>query len=224
MSTELLNRAAFGVFEILSYLIPGILIVATLAVFYPSENILQQGLSFSEAILVLLVVFLAFTAGVAVQSASFLIEKPVLKLGKWGRPSVYLLDPANKKFPSDFKRALRQLAEDLLKVPKDADSQHFFSVCYTYIMQEGLGGRVTRFLYMYSFCRNMMATMLVEMGLLVAPLVSAPLQLVTLEIVLIGLAILFLKQYLRYSEDFAKEALLAFYVHAITLTKTGTET
>jgi len=100
-------------------------------------------------------VFLSFILGVAIQALSSPFEKFVFSLSHGGYPSSRLLDASGATFPGDFKRHIRRLVHEQLGVSPNASSQDMFDMCYTYVVQNNISKRVTTFLNMYSFSRNM---------------------------------------------------------------------
>jgi len=215
MSFDLIERAAFGVYEIFSNLIPGSLVVMTVAVSpqFSFLNLAANG--FLGGFFVLFLIFLSFIVGVAVQELSSLIEKPIFKRKYGGLPSSVMLDPSDSTFPPFFKEEIRQLAKQNLGIPEEASSQNVFELCYTYVIQKGISKRVLQFLSMYYFSRNMMLVMPIEAFILWVLVPPSALSLLA-GVVCLGLSLAFYERFVGYARHFAKEVLRSFYVDMYT--------
>src|SRR6266702_1594296 len=119
MSFGLIERTAFGVYEIFSNLIPGSLVVATIVLSpqFPLAALAMDG--FLGGFLILFLVFLSFIAGVAIQALSSFLEKPIFKRKYGGLPSSVMLDQENTVFPLFFKKEIRRLAKENLGIPEE---------------------------------------------------------------------------------------------------------
>ena len=211
MSFDLLERAAFGVYEIFSNLIPGSLVVMTIAVSPQFSFLTLAGNGFLGAFLVLFLVFLSFIVGVVVQALSSSVEKPIFERKFGGLPSSIMLDPNDSTFPPFFKKEIRQLVKQNLGIPDEASSQNVFELCYTYVIQKGISKRVLQFLSMYYFSRNMMFVMPIEAFALWTLIPLSALSLIA-GVVCLGLSFAFYERFVGYARHFAKEVLRSFYV------------
>ncbi len=209
IAERILSNTVFGVFEILGYIIPGSIVAGAFALLVGPISV-----SLPDSFVLVLLIFVSFVIGVGIQSLSFIVEEAIFRIFNIRRPSKYLLDADSKELQPYLKEAVRRLAADTIGVPSDAEGHHIFQMCYNYILQVGPTARISRFLSMYSFCRNMSVTLLIVLPPLDWFLGAArPLLLFPLDLTLIGGFYLFFKQYLRYSDDFAKEVLRTFYVY-----------
>ncbi len=220
MTSEIFGQSAFGVYEVLSNIVPGSVIVATGFIFYLSVSHLStQEIALPDIFLSLLLVFLSFIVGVAIQGLSAHFERWIFLRTHREQPSKTLLDSGNEVFPAHFKSQLLELAQKRLRAPKDSDPQHVFDLCYSYVIQKGIGSRVALFLSMYSFSRNMTVAMLLEPILLISWALFVPTYSSWLAVLVLGslaLAYLFYERFLRYSNSFAKEVYRSFYVDEVT--------
>jgi hypothetical protein len=215
--SNIVDTSVFGLYEIFSNIIPGLLLLVTLWEFAASEWHIQVP-TLDPSIFLTFFLFLSFILGVAIQALSAPFEKFVFKIGHGGYPSSRLLDERDTTFPADFKKDVRRLAHENLGIALNSTSQHIFDLCYTYIVQKNVSKRVTTFLNMYSFSRNMSVAMLLEAVILFVwgASVPAPAALLGLGIFSVILAVLFYSRFMRYSDSFAKEVLRSYYVDRIT--------
>lgn len=158
-------------------------------------------------------IFMSFVVGVAIQSLSAAFENCIYRRKHGGYPSSKMLDSEDTTFPEDFKSGVRRLAHDCFGVPENANGQHIFDLCYTYVIQNAVSKRVTQFFNMYSFARNMTVTMLIEsLILFLWSGYSRIIEIFFLGLMSIGLAFLFYQRFIRYSGSFAMEVLRSFLV------------
>jgi hypothetical protein len=210
--SSLVDTSVFGLYEIFSNIIPGFIVLVTLWEFV--ESVLHVHTTIIDSsIFPVFFVFLSFILGVAIQAASAPFEKFVFRISHGGYPSSTLLDEADKTFPDDFKKSIRRLSHEKLGIPRDSDCQHIFDLCYTYVVQNNISKRVSTFLNMYSFSRNMSVAMLLEAVVLFiwARLASSSL-ILALGVLSALLAILFYNRFMRYSRSFSTEVFRSFYI------------
>jgi hypothetical protein len=208
------DYTVFGVYEIFGNLIPGFILLASLlAVGHSAFGVDPSQLRLPEGILVIVTVFVAFTLGVAIQGFSSVIGGTIQNRKYGGYPSALFLDDNNKTFPSAFKQAIRNSANQKFGTPVDAPASHVFELCYTYVVQKIGSVRVSQFLALYTFSRSMMVTMLIEAAtIIVWAVVKNQYPLFIVAALTLGLAYLFYKRFLIYSESFAKEVYRSFAV------------
>jgi len=205
------DTSIFGLYEIFSNIIPGLILLVTLWEFV--ETVWHAPtFTIDPNIFLVFFVFLSFILGVAIQALSAPFEKFVFSVGGNGYPSSTLLGPKDDTFPEDFKKDIRRLAHEHLGTATDSTSQHIFDLCYTYLVQKNISKRVTTFLNMYSFSRNMSVTMSVEAGVLFTWAALTSTSLLVAGLFSLVLAFLFYNRFMRYSRSFATEVFRSYYV------------
>lgn len=223
MSESLLNQTVFTVYDVLTNIIPGSIIVANLMLISNSTKTLQPDFSgLPDSFSLLLLIFLSFIIGVGIQWGSSRFEKWTFRVTHTGYPSKYLLDEGSKVFPEEFKKEFRKLATKAFSIPEDSYTQHIFNLCYSYVIQKGVSSRVTEFFNKYSFSRSMTLTLLVEpFLLLIWAMAGNPNMwlLLVLAVASLGLSLVFYKRLTMYSKDFAEEVFRSFYVDRVTAKK-----
>lgn len=211
---SLVDTSVFGLYEIFSNIIPGLIVLVTLWGFVESAWHVQIQIPDSNVFLVFFV-FLSYIVGFAIQALSAPFEKFVLE-AHGGYPSSRLLEATDTTFPEDFKKSIRRIAHENLGISGDSTSQQIFDLCYTYLLQKNISKRVTTFLSMYSFSRNMSVAMLVEAIVLFIWGGLAFPSLLVLGVVAVGLAFMFCNRFVRYSLSFAEEVFRSYYIDQIT--------
>ena len=214
MASDVINQAFFGVYEFFANIIPGTLILVTIASLASIVFPLPSVTVVPDALLVVFLVFLAFVIGLAIQGFSANLEKIVNKRRYGGYPSSLYLTETNNTFPKYFKEKIRYLVNKKFGTPIDSSSNHIFDLCYSYVMQKNISARVSDFLRTYTFSRNMIVTMLVESSFLFFLSVQQQqLWFLLAGFASVGLSYVFYKRFLRYGEAFAKEVLRSFLVN-----------
>lgn len=233
MASEVLDKTVFGLREIFSHLIPGTIILFTALLF--SRSIFHiQLVGIPDVFLAILLTFASFVLGVPLDGVSVPFEDRIFRRKFKGPPSSILLSESDQgvpkflKFPQSFKKDIRRKIHEKFGIPEDADGQHMFDMCYTYIMQNKISDRVEQFLNMYSFARNMIVAMLIESAVLVTwavlkmralfprpVLSSTSTWLFAGALISIVLAYLFYRRFLRYAYSFATEVFRSFYVEQV---------
>jgi len=213
MGSDALNQTVFGVYEFFANIIPGTVIILTFLYVTGYASVLLSYTAVSDSIVIVLLVFLAFVIGLAIQGTSAFFEKYINKRKYGGYPSSLYLNENNPTFAKYFKDKIREIAKKKFGVPIDSESNQIFDLCYTYVMQKNISVRVRDFLRTYIFSRNMMVTMIIEAGLFFY-LAGQEQQIlfVAAGIASIGLSYVFYARFLRYGESFAKEVLRSFLV------------
>jgi hypothetical protein len=210
---SVLSQAFFGAYEFIANIIPGTLIIVTCVFWANLVFTLPSSTVVPESVLVIFLIFLAFIAGLAIQGISAYIEKHINKRKYGGYPSSLYLDEANSTFPKYFKDRIRDLANKKFGTPIDASSSHVFDLCYTYVVQKNVSARVSEFLRVYTFSRNMIVTMIIEAVISFCLLIhQQQILYVVAGFVSIALFYIFYKRFLRYSECFAKEVYRSFLI------------
>jgi len=215
MSSSVLNQTFFGVYEFFANIIPGTLVLVTVAIlFWANFSIGSNNSLLTEGLLVVVFAFVAFIVGLAIQGASALLEKIINKRKYGGYPSAIYLKKDDNTFPEYFKTRIRDLVNKKFGTPSDASSSHIFDLCYTYVMQKKISERVPQFLRTYTFSRNMIVTSIVEAFLMFIYAYNQ--QQVWLFLGGVGflvLSFIFYTRFIRYGESFAKEVLRSFFVN-----------
>lgn len=214
MAGDVLNQTFFGVYEFFADIIPGMLTILTFIYVTGYTSVLLSNTAAADSIFIVLLVFLAFVIGLAIQGVSAFFEKHINKRKYGGYPSSLYLNENNSVFPKYFKDKIREIAKKKFGIPMDATSNQIFDLCYTYVMQKNISARVKDFLRTYTFSRNMMVTMIIEAGLLfyLAGLKQQP-WFIAAGLGSIGLSYIFYKRFLRYGESFAKEVFRSFFIN-----------
>ena len=219
MSGGILSNTIFQVYEIFANIIPGLIIFGSIDYIFliskkiHASNIFQSSNSFY----LVLVLIIAFSIGQAVQLLGSTIGNRVLKCKYGGYPSSTLMNENNKIFPNEFKIGIKKSLFDTYGVPITSDSQYFFDLCYTYVVQKKISQRVTTFLHMYTFSRNMMGTMIFEsiFGLYLA-VNSNKLIFLYPTIVSVVFIYVFYKRFLTYSDSFVREVFRSYFIDAVS--------
>ena len=215
MVNNLLDQTIFGVYEVFANIIPGTIVLTTCILAYPS--FFGYVALLPESFLLVLLFFLAFILGLALQGLSAFMERPVNQKKYGGYPSSLFLKDNDETFPKYFKNKIRELSSDEFGTPSDATPQHVFDLCYAYITQKRVSERVAQFLRTYTFARNMMVTMIIEAVMfLILSLYRTEAMFALTALISIGLSYLFYRRFLRYSESFAKEVLRSFFMDKAT--------
>jgi hypothetical protein len=207
----MIETSVFGLYEIFSNIMPGLILLVTLWEFVGSFWHAPI-LTLDSNVLLVFFVLLSFILGVAIQALSAPFEKWVFTVRHRGYPSSKLLDADDITFPDDFKKRIRRLVHAHLGISRSSTSQQIFDLCYTYLVQNNISRRVTMFLNMYSFCRNMSVAMLAEAAVLfIWGALGFP-SLVVFGLLSTVLAFLFYHRSVRYSFSFATEVFRGYYV------------
>jgi hypothetical protein len=216
MASDVLSQSFFGVYEFFANIIPGMLLIVTILFTTNSAIALPNGTILNETLLSIIIIFLAFIIGLAIQGISASVEKLVNKKKYGGYPSSLYLTAKDATFPTYFKDRIRELVKKKFGTPTDSSSSHIFDLCYTYVMQKRVSDRVSEFLKTYTFSRNMVVTMMFEA--IISFYSAYNLQqvwFIAAGFGSIGLSYIFYKRFLRYGESFAKEVLRSFFVNEI---------
>jgi hypothetical protein len=221
MASDVLSQTFFGVYEFFANIIPGTLIVVTILFMVDFSISLPSNAILEESLFLVILAFVAFVAGLAVQGISALMEKYINKKRYGDYPSSLYLREEDKTFPSYFKVNIRKLVNKKFGTPIDASPNHIFDLCFTYVMQKKISERVPQFLRTYTFSRNMIVTMIIE-AVFFFYLAYSQQQLwfVIAGLGFVSLSYIFYTRFLRYGESFAKEVFRSFFVNEAT-TKTS---
>ncbi len=210
------DYTVFGIYEIFGNVIPGFILLVSFLIlehFAYRTDLLQLGIP--ESIIIIVAVFVAFTLGVAVQGFSSYVGKEIQNRKYGGYPSSLYLDMKDETFPPYFKETVRKIAHEKFGTPPDASPAHVFDLCYTYVVQKIGSVRVSQFLALYTFSRNMMVAMMVEAALVLGWSVTMhQYALIAVGAGAMGIGYLFYRRFLTYSESFAKEVFRSFVAGA----------
>jgi len=217
LGNSVLDTVIFGVYEILSNIFPGALLLVTIILFL--ININTTFLSkynyeiFSDNIIFLIFLFISFILGQIIQSISSIWEKIYYKKVFHGYPSEKILSEGDHTFPPYFKEEIRKKINNEYGVPNESSSQHIFEICYTYVVENNLSNRVTNFLNMYTFSRNMIITSLIEGLLLVTwSFLKSDINIRLIGIIFLCTVLPFFERYQNYAKAFAKEVFRSYFI------------
>jgi hypothetical protein len=227
---DLTDIPGFGAYEVLSYLIPGsLIIVAGILSIGHLAPALAEEVSLPTSFSLILLLFFSFTTGVALQYTSGPLENWILRrhnrrFGSTrdgnGFPSAVMLDKDNHFLDDEVKEGIRRQAVSKLGASLNDSSQKIFNLCYAYINDKGIGQRARQFQNMYSFCRNTMSALIIDSALVLAWAVSpwrdSSVPLVVLAGASFLISFVFARMFLKYTENFAEEVFTSFYARATT--------
>lgn len=219
MSDRLWGQIIFGLYEVFANIIPGSILLLTIMFFLEKLDYIvnfYQGIFLtSNSFILTIFFFIAFILGQGIQTLGSILEYNINKYKYNGYPSAQFLKQDDHTFPDYFKEKIRSHINELYSTPKDSSPQHIFELCYTYVIQNEINKRVMQFLNMYTFSRNLMATMIIEAIIffyLTITLYSVYLLIFTI------LAIVFIyvsyKRFVRYAESFSKEVYRSYFIDA----------
>ena len=212
MSTNIFQQAIFGVYEILSDIIPGfIILITTFSFFY---TYLPK--SIPESLYIVSFIFISFIIGQIIHCIASNIEGYINNIKYGGYPSALFMTNNNNTFPQYFKDNIRQQLYHEYGTPLDSDPQHVFDLCYTFVTQNNLSNRVMIFLNMYTFSRNMMLVTIIEgiyLGIISYVTYNANLWLMSMVVIISSY--FFYHRFIRYAESFAKEVLRSYFINRV---------
>ena len=108
---------------------------------------------------------------------------------------------------------LDELLQSRYWTPIGSQAQHVFDICYRYVVQNNISERTIRFLYMYTFCRNMIGTLIIESLLIFYISYYINNYLISLfGIFLLLLIIPFYSRFNQFGFSFAKEVIYSCYI------------
>jgi hypothetical protein len=159
----------FEFYDVLAMLVPGTLLVALVAIFFPALALRAQTVEFPEGFAVICLLALAIFFGHLVQAISSLVE-PIFNWTLRGRPSEQALriGLGDRYFPA--KTATRVRAKLAALVGTDAQNQTLF----LFAMQKAETSdnkRVSRFNGIYAFHRAILTLALIAILLLVLSMI-----------------------------------------------------
>jgi len=220
MHDTFLDQIIFGVYEVFANIIPGTILLLTIIFVLQKIDILMDiipevSLFFNDFYFIFFF-FVAFIFGQGIQSVSSLFEKLINKIKYDGYPSEIYLNENDNTFPKYFKDNIRKKLNESFGTPIDSSSQHIFDLCYTYIIQKNISKRVVQFLHMYTFSRNMMATMLIEAIIFIILYLYNPSSFYAfIGVLSIIFICMFYQRFSRYAESFAKEVYKSYFIEVI---------
>jgi len=209
MTDNVFEQFIFGIYEVLSDILPGSMLLMT---FIYKYNLVQFKM-LPESLLIIIFIFLAFIIGQIIHCIASDIEEYINRKKYQGYPSSTLLSDEDTTFPRYFKDIIRQKVNTNFKTPLDSSSQHIFDICYTFITQNKLSNRVMIFLNMYTFSRNMMVTTFIEgIMLLILSYIENNLVIGLISLLSFLSTYFFYKRFIRYANSFAKEVFRSYFV------------
>ena len=212
MSKNPFEQVIFGVYEILSDILPGFILLTTILFFYD----ISIPSSIPTSLHAILLIFLAFIIGQVIHCISSELERYINRWKYGGYPSALYMTDDDNTFPQYFKDKIRKQLKIDYETPLDSEPQHIFEMCYTYVTQNNISNRVMIFLNMYTFSRNIMLVILIE-GIFLATVASIKYD------VLLGLlatltlisSFFFYHRFITYAESFAKEVFRSYFVNKV---------
>jgi len=210
MTDNIFEQFIFGIYEVLSDILPGSILLMTFLL----KSDLKQFEMLPDSLLILTFIFIAFIIGQIIHCIASDLEGYINQKKYGGYPSSILLSDEDTTFPKYFKDTIRQKVNKNFQTPLDSSSQHIFDICYTFVIQNKLSNRVMIFLNMYTFSRNMMVAMFIE-GIILSILAYIEINLLIGLISLLSLCspYFFYQRFDRYANSFAKEVLRSYFVY-----------
>jgi len=215
MSASLKDNIVFGLYELLTEVLPGSILIGYLSF----SNIINLNIildHYPESLRAIVFLFISFLLGQIIHCISSEFEYRINKNKYGGYPSSKMLDDNNETFPIAFKTNIRTKVNEQFGYPIDSSSQEIFDIIYTYVAQNQVSDRVIIFLNMYTFSRNMVVTSI--MGCL--PLLYYYYQ--KNELIIMAFATInfissffFYSRFNRYAVSFAKEVYRSYYVNSV---------
>lgn len=126
MADNLLDQVVFGTYEVFANIIPGTIVTVTGVLLVNRTTQFREFMEFPESLVIVMLFFLAFILGQAIQALSAVLEKLINKKMYDGYPSSLYLENDNPTFPKYFKDRIRQLVNRRFDTPLDASPQHVF--------------------------------------------------------------------------------------------------
>ena len=215
----------FSVFDFLSFLVPGLLLMMPL-VFLPSFCALLgiglspavsaefQNLSSPQILTSVFVFIVAYVLGLLIYHAGRVVEKRILEPGQ-PHSSRILATAATAALKEPVPEKIRALARKQFDLSGQAGDPQIFSLLFRYLLMVGKAGRAERFLHLRNLTRG--ATLVFFIWLLcplVMVFVHGP-QLPTLVTLLVTLVLTVAADQVRrgYNRDIAEEVFAAYYIH-----------
>jgi len=210
MTDNIFEQFIFGIYEVLSDILPGSILLMTFLV----KSDLKHFEMLPESLLILTFIFIAFIIGQIIHCIASELERYINQKKFGGYPSAKLLTEEDTTFPKYFKDTIRKKVNADFQTPQDSSPQHIFDICYTFVIQNKLSNRVMIFLNMYTFSRNMMVAMFIE-GIILSILSYIEINLIISFVSLLSLCstYFFYQRFDRYANSFAQEVLRSYFVN-----------
>jgi len=210
MTDNIFGQFIFGIYEILSDILPGSILLMT----FIFKNDFKQFGMLPDSLVILIFFFLAFIIGQINHCIASYLEGYINQKKYGGYPSSILLTEKDGTFPKYFKDAIRHKINANFQTPLDSTSQHIFDICYTFVIQNKLSNRVMIFLNMYTFSRNMMVAIFIEgIILLILAYMENNFLIVIISILSFWSTYFFYQRFIRYANSFAKEVFRSYFVY-----------
>lgn len=219
----------FNVFDFLSFIIPGLLLilpllvipslVSTFGLSLPTRSAGEVNDLLAQPLVTSLIVFVvSYVLGLLIYYIGRIAERKLLEPGE--PPSCRVLASATTAaLTSPVPDSIRSIARKHFRLPESASDSQVFSLIFRYLFMIGKAERTARFLHLRNLTRGATIVFLVWFVVLSSAVIITGPQRTLIGAALVSMALTVLADRVRraYNRDIAEEVYVAYYVQSCRL-------